>query len=673
MGSRRVALVAVLAAALASCAGARAAAYAEGIDVSHYQGTIQWTQAAATSTFAFAKATEGTSLVDITYPINRIGAESVGVKFGAYHFARPSGSGDAAITADAIAEADFFLSIAQPQPGELPPVLDLETTGGLKPADLMTWTTAWLEEVKARLGVQPIVYTSPNFWKNSLGDSGLLGLNGYPLWVAHWTSASSPLVPGDNWGGAGWTFWQWSSHERVPGISTQVDRDRFRGPSVAGAVIKAYPAGVPVASAPPTIVGSAQTGKRVTAVPGEWSGGKPITFTYQWQRCDASGQACAPIPGATADTYLPSAADLGHALTVAVTAQAAAGPATAASPPTLAVASAGTAAARPAATTPPTLNGLAQAGQTLTLSVGAWSGAPSSFAYQWQRCTSAGAQCTAILGATKPSYQLSAGDIGTAVGAVVTATGRGGSASATAAVSAPVSAAPVPPASVGSATASSAAAGAVTTGDGTATLTWQPGAIADGTAVSLARAHQAVAFTVSPAAARLPWPVELAFATPSSDVVGYSTDGKVYLPATTLTTPTLPLGDAAGAFLDPTGAPHVLLRVPASVRLFTPGAWGDPRLVAAAPPQPRLVGRLHLRRVGGAVVVTGRAVVPSQALLFVSVVGRTSARRSQLLKPGGVPIRVAARVPRGGAASLRIAARDPWGRTASLVVRLRAP
>jgi GH25 family lysozyme M1 (1,4-beta-N-acetylmuramidase) len=678
MGSRRVALVALLplvamlAAAPASAAGARAATYAQGIDVSHYQGSIDWTQTAAAATFAFAKATEGATLVDVTYPVNRMGAESVGVKLGAYHFARPSGSGDAAITADAIAEADFFLSIAQPQPGDLPPVLDLETTGGLKPPDLLTWTSAWLGEVTARTGVHAIVYTSPNFWKNALDDSGLLALDGTPLWVAHWTTASAPLVPAENWGGAGWTFWQWTSHGRVPGIGPQVDRDRFKTASVAAAAIQPYPTGVPVVSAPPTIVGSAQTGKRVTAVPGAFGGGKPITFTYQWQRCDAGGQGCAPIPGATAITYLPAAADVGHALTVAVTAESAAGAAAAVAPPTLAVAAAGSAAARPAATTPPTLAGTPEAGQTLTLSVGAWTGSPTSFAYQWQRCAAAGAQCAAIVGATKSSYQLGAGDIGSVIAAVVTATGRGGSASATASTSTPVAPAVVPAPASGSTTASSTLAGAVTTADGTATLSWQPGAIPDGSLVTVARSGKAVMVGVSPAVAELPWPVELAFSTPSSDVVGYSTDGKVYLPATPLTSPALPLGVSAGTFAGTDGNPHVLLRVPASVRFFTPGRWGDPRLVAARPPQPRLVGPLHVRRAGSAVIVTGRVIVPSQALLFTSVLGRTRAHRSQLLKPGGVPVRIAARVPRGRFASLRIAARDPWGRTAALVTRFRA-
>lgn len=659
---------------LCGVARAHAATYAQGVDVSHYQGSINWPQVAASSTFAFAKATEGKTLVDLTYPINRMGAQAVGVKVGAYHFARPAGSGQPAIVADAIAQADFFLSVAQPLAGDLPPVLDLEVTGGLKAADLLTWTSAWLEEVYARIGVRPLVYTSPNFWKSSLGDTGVPALDGTPLWVAHWTTATTPLVPAANWGGGGWTFWQFSSHAKVAGIQTEVDRDRFHAASVTGAVIHAYPTGAPTASTPPTIVGSAQTGKRVTAVPGEWSGGKPVTFTYQWQRCDASGLGCAPIPGATTDTYLPATADLGHALTVAVSAQATGGSATAVSPATPAVATAGTAATRPVATTAPSASGLTQAGQTLTAAVGTWSGAPTTFAYQWQRCRVAGAQCTAILGATASTYQLTAGDIGSFVTVVVTATGKGGSAAAPAVVPTVVAPAPVPTALAGSAPVVSGAAGAVSTTDGSATVAWQPGAIAAGSTVSLTATSKGISFTVVPAVAELPWPVEITFGSASSDVVGYSTDGKIWLPAAALKTSTLPLGTSVGSFLDATGTPHVLLRLPARVRLFTPGAYGDPRLVSAAPPKPRLVGRLSVVRLrSGAVVVTGRAFVPSQAFLTTNVVGRTSARHSRLLKPGGVPLRVAVRIPRGVFGSLRVAARDPWGRTAALFVRFRAP
>src|SRR6266542_2412072 len=137
-------VLAVLVLAVAVAGGAQGATYANGVDVSHWQGRIQWLQVASASyTFAFGKATEGKTLVDPTYSINRSGAQTVGLRFGAYHFARPAGSGAAAVIANAIAQADFFLDVAQPQAGELPPVLDLETKGGLPTAALQTWTSAW--------------------------------------------------------------------------------------------------------------------------------------------------------------------------------------------------------------------------------------------------------------------------------------------------------------------------------------------------------------------------------------------------------------------------------------------------------------------------------------------------------------------------------------------------
>src|SRR5439155_13869890 len=111
--------------------------------------------------FVFQNATEGVTVSDVTYPVNRAGAASVGIHLGAYHFARPGGTTDSSIAADAIFEADHFLSYAQPSPGDLLPVLDLEVTGGLKPPQLIVWTQAWVNEVVARLGVRPIIYVSP--------------------------------------------------------------------------------------------------------------------------------------------------------------------------------------------------------------------------------------------------------------------------------------------------------------------------------------------------------------------------------------------------------------------------------------------------------------------------------------------------------------------------------
>ena len=177
-GARRGQPVLLAAAAFALIAlvpassSAAATARAKGIDVSTWNGTIKWAKVAAAGYgFAFGKATEGTSYNDATYATNRNGSETAGLVFGAYHFARPSGSTMAGATASAISQANHFLAVAAPQPGELPPVLDLEVTGKLSKSRLLAWTLAWLDQIYARTGVEPFLYTSPNFWKLNLGNS----------------------------------------------------------------------------------------------------------------------------------------------------------------------------------------------------------------------------------------------------------------------------------------------------------------------------------------------------------------------------------------------------------------------------------------------------------------------------------------------------------------------
>ena len=665
-------------AAVVSSGAAAATPYAKGIDVSHYQGKIQWPKVVGAGiTFSFGKATESTTYTDPTYETNRRGAEAAGITFGAYHFGRPGGSGDAGIIANAIAQADYFLDVAQPQAGELPPVLDLESKGALAVAGLQKWTSAWLDHVAARTGVEAFVYASPSFWKTALGDTTDIANAGYPLWIAHWTTDPSPLLPAENWGGRNWTFWQHSSHGTVTGISPQVDLDRFRGPDASVAAIGKYPTGLPQPSAAPTIVGTAQSGKTLAAVSGAWAGGKPVLFTYQWQRCDAAGAGCVPIVGATTETYLPATDDVGHALTVAVTAQSTAGTASASSPPTPAITSSGSTVTRPAATSPPNVSGTPQAGQTLSLTVGLWTGSPTAFTYQWRRCSAVATQCVAIVGASTSSYTLTPDDIGSTISPVVTATGRGGSTSAPAQTTGTVVAAPVPAAVPGSAVALAGAAGAVSTLDGSATVTWQPGAVPVGSTVSLTLSGRGLLLAVSPTVTQLRWPVDLAYAAPVSGVVGTSADNKIWQIAPHLGGPTLTVTKLTGTYVDVAGLTHVLLRAPARVALFAAGSWGDPSLVAAGSPTPRLVGTVHAKRLrNGVVVVTGRVAVPSQALLSVNVVGKTSVRRSQLRRPGGVPVRVSVsgrRLVRGTSASLRIAARDPYGRRAELLVRFRAP
>jgi GH25 family lysozyme M1 (1,4-beta-N-acetylmuramidase) len=200
--------------------------HTEGIDISHWQGVINWTKvAAAGKRFAFMKASESTNFVDDTYITNRAQARAAGLYVGAYHFAQPSsGAGDA------IAEADHFINTAGPVSGDLLPVLDLERSGSLSQTALTAWVKAFLGRIEERVGVKAIIYVSPNFWRTYMGDTTWFGANGYDiLWVAHWTTGVAPIVPGGNWGGDGWTFWQYTSDGAVNGISGRVDLNRYRG------------------------------------------------------------------------------------------------------------------------------------------------------------------------------------------------------------------------------------------------------------------------------------------------------------------------------------------------------------------------------------------------------------------------------------------------------------
>ena len=199
--------------------------YMEGIDVSHWQETIDWVKvAAAGKKFAFIKATESTDFLDNLYATNRSKAKANGIKVGAYHFARPGTNSN-----DAVNEANWFIKNAGPISGELLPVLDLEQTGGLTDAQLEAWTQAFMDRVYTLTGVRGAIYVSPSFWSNNVGNSTKIAAAGYKvLWIAHWTSGSAPTVPGSNWNGNGWTFWQYTSSGSVNGISGRVDLNRYR-------------------------------------------------------------------------------------------------------------------------------------------------------------------------------------------------------------------------------------------------------------------------------------------------------------------------------------------------------------------------------------------------------------------------------------------------------------
>jgi Polysaccharide lyase len=208
----------------------------------------------------------------------------------------------------------------------------------------------------------------------------------------------------------------------------------------------------PLNVTPPSISGNAQVGSLLTAAPGTWKG-KALKYAYQWLRCDSSGASCRAITGARTQTYSLSTADAGATARVIVTATNRNGSAAATSAATAVISPATTeplsgssgstasAATSPSNTSPPTISGTAQQGQTLNASTGSWSGTtPISYAYQWQRCDSAGASCAPVAGATGTTYLLVSADVASTMRVSVAASNSAGSATASSAPTAVVGA-----------------------------------------------------------------------------------------------------------------------------------------------------------------------------------------------------------------------------------------
>jgi GH25 family lysozyme M1 (1,4-beta-N-acetylmuramidase) len=223
--------ISTFALAIAPAAPAMAAPHVPGIDVSKYQGWIDWRIVSLTGVrFAILRATLGQNYVDPRYAHNLRLATANGIAVGAYHYAKP-GFGPR----DARVEADRFLRVARVAAGDVVPVLDIEETGGLSPARLRAWAYAWLDRVHARTGVRPMIYAGNSFWRGFMGNTTAFARRGHALWVAHWY-VNAPDVPGRRWGGRGYRMWQFSAVGRVPGIRGPVDRDRMRGTLAEGTI-----------------------------------------------------------------------------------------------------------------------------------------------------------------------------------------------------------------------------------------------------------------------------------------------------------------------------------------------------------------------------------------------------------------------------------------------------
>ena len=201
------------------------------------------------------------------------------------------------------------------------------------------------------------------------------------------------------------------------------------------AVVTATP---PVNTVVPVVSGTARDGLVLSSTTGTWTGTPTITYTYQWQRCNAAGASCADLAGATSSTYTAVSADVGNTLRSKVTGTNAAGNSFAVSVVTAVVA-----AAPPVNTVVPVVSGTARDGLVLSSTTGTWTGTPTiTYTYQWQRCNAAGASCADLAGATSSTYTAVSADVGNTLRSKVTGTNAAGNSFAVSVVTAVVAAAP---------------------------------------------------------------------------------------------------------------------------------------------------------------------------------------------------------------------------------------
>lgn len=205
-------------------------AKAQGIDVSFYQGKINWDAVKAGGIeFAFIRAGQGDKITDDKFFDNWQKSKSAGLPRGAYFFFAPDVGG--------VMQAQRFHSIVSSSGlgWELPPAIDVET----KPGNDLNWfiknkaripqqVNDCVKETERLFGVKPILYTGAWFW-NPVMTPPQPWYKDYILWAADYYHQQPDMPTG--WDR--WTFWQYSSKGAVNGITTRVDMNYFNGDSTA--------------------------------------------------------------------------------------------------------------------------------------------------------------------------------------------------------------------------------------------------------------------------------------------------------------------------------------------------------------------------------------------------------------------------------------------------------
>ncbi|EMI9090678.1 N-acetylmuramoyl-L-alanine amidase [Bacillus cereus] len=200
------------------------------IDVSHWEGSIDWNAVKASGIqAAYAKAKEGVNYIDPTFVQNVQAAKNANVLIGAYHFAHPEQN-------DAISEAKYFVSILQSNQTDLIPVLDLESptdpsNSNLTGTAISNWARSFIDYVKQATGKNVMLYTG--VWY--INEFGISGLSDIPLWISRYSSTP----PADAGGWTEWTAWKYTDSGQISGVgncdvSAAVSIEALQGSGASG-------------------------------------------------------------------------------------------------------------------------------------------------------------------------------------------------------------------------------------------------------------------------------------------------------------------------------------------------------------------------------------------------------------------------------------------------------
>lgn len=194
--------------------GLAQSAYYEGMDVSRYQGEIDFNRAAKDGIeMVYIRAGEGADYTDPYYERNYAGAKAAGIKTGAYHFVT------ARSEAEARAQAAHFAALLAGKEFECRPAMDFEDLSGMGRDAANRVALAFLRALEEATGQKPALYSDAYRVESTWNAS----LSGYPLWIAEY-DVDAPRTTGA-W--PEWSGWQYTDRGRVDGVEGNVDRDRF--------------------------------------------------------------------------------------------------------------------------------------------------------------------------------------------------------------------------------------------------------------------------------------------------------------------------------------------------------------------------------------------------------------------------------------------------------------